>query len=68
MSIPNVPKTNTFAMWRQKFNDLAIKVGDLDLLQAPLAGQPDLVSALNAVQAVVIENERKVLVRAIACA
>lgn len=62
----NIPKTDTFDLWRQKCNQLSQEVGNLDLLVPPLDVATSVVDALNIIQATVASNERGILVRAIA--
>lgn len=62
----NVPKTDTFDVWRQKMNQLSADVGDLTQLNPPLNGSTSLVEAINNISLVVANNERGILVRAMA--
>ena len=62
----NVPKTDTFDIWRQKFNELSADVGDITQLNPPLDTATNIVDALNMVQGIVNNNERAILVRAMA--
>lgn len=65
MAIINVPKTDTFDIWRQKTNQIALLEGDLTLLTLPA---PDLVTAINNILALIDDKDREVLIRAIAMA
>jgi hypothetical protein len=60
MAIVNVPKTDTFDMWRQKTNQISTSVGDLSLLNT--VDNSSIVAAINSL----FDDLRRVLIRSIA--
>jgi hypothetical protein len=59
MAIVNVPKTDTFDLWRQKTNQIAQTIGDPALLQTTV--NTSIVDAINSI----FNDLRRVLIRSI---
>jgi len=64
MAIINVPDKDSFDLWRQKTNLISQTMGDLTLLNT--TDKSNLVAAINEVLSGTADNQRRVLIRAIA--